>query len=122
VIDLFTKGWLPYTLRWRFKSRNPTRLTDSSRGLTVISSAPDLDFTQVRRLPSTSPMTGGSRVNKRLLQKSDAVFRPIFAANHPLGDGGGEESLEPRAAPRRPEVRTSGRRSLHRRVPLSNAG
>ena len=94
VIDLHTRGWLPYTLRWKFK------VTESNppHGFKLVAEGDfvgtgewtfkqDGDFVDVTYDWRIS-------VNKKLLQIGTPVFRPIFAANHRWAMARGEESLE----------------------------
>ena len=94
VIDLYTKGWLPYTLRWRFtvtESRAPYGLTLQAEG----------DF--VGRGIWTFEADGGwvnvtydwkIRAEKPLLRRFSVLMKPIFAANHRWAMRQGEASLK----------------------------
>ena len=94
MIDLFTKGWLPYTLRWRFKiSENDPpehfRLEASGdftgRGIwTLRQDGPTAEVTYDWRI----------RADKPLLRAFSFVLKPIFAANHRWAMERGKESLE----------------------------
>lgn len=94
VIDLFTKGWLPYTLRWRFtvtESRPPQGFTLAAAGdfvgTGVWTFEQDGAFANVAydwRIAAT----------KTLLRIGTPVFRPIFGANHRWAMARGEESLD----------------------------
>jgi hypothetical protein len=93
VIDLFTKGWLPYTLRWQFRvseSRYPRGFTLEAWG----------DF--VGRGIWTFDQDGEYvcitydwkiRADKTLLRNFSFIMKPIFAANHRWAMKKGEESL-----------------------------
>lgn len=93
VIDLYTKGWLPYTLRWRFtvsESRRPLGFTLVAEGDFVGSGVwtfkQEGEFASVGydwRIVATKP----------LLRIGTPVFRPIFGANHRWAMARGEESL-----------------------------
>jgi hypothetical protein len=93
VIDLYTKGWLPYTLRWQF------RVTESN-------------YPYGFKLEAWGDFTGrgiwafeqdGEYVNitydwkviadKPLLRDFSFIMKPIFAANHHWAMKKGEESL-----------------------------
>ena len=93
-IELETKGWLPYTLRWRF------RVTESRapHGFSLVA---DGDFvgTGVWTLEQDgdyADVTYDWRIaaDKPLLKYGTPVFRPIFAANHRWAMARGLESLE----------------------------
>ena len=93
IIDLHTKGWLPYTLRWRFK------ITES-RGAAGFSLAADGDFvgTGVWTLEQHGEVVDVRydwriRADKPLLRYGSFIFRPIFSANHHWAMARGEESL-----------------------------
>ena len=94
VIDLYTKGWLPYTLRWDFTvtaSNRPSgfRLVAHGdfEGAGVWKITPDGDHAEATydwRISAEKP----------LLRYGSFVFRPIFAANHRWAMAHGEESLD----------------------------
>ena len=94
IIDLYTKGWLPYTLRWRFKvteSRAP-------HGFSLVA-AGDFVGTGVWTLEQDGEyanVTYDWRIaaDKPLLSYGTPVMRPIFAANHRWAMARGLESLE----------------------------
>jgi hypothetical protein len=92
-IELDTKGWLPYTLRWRF------RVTES-RGDAGFALVADGDF--VGTGVWTLEQHGGTvdvqydwriRADKALLRYGTPIFRPIFGVNHRWAMARGEESL-----------------------------
>lgn len=100
VVDLYTKGWLPYTLRWQF------RVTESNppRGFAIEASG---DFVG-RGVWTLTPEaaageSGGPRTRveydwrilaeKGLLKRLSFVAKPFFAANHRWAMGRGEQSL-----------------------------
>jgi Polyketide cyclase / dehydrase and lipid transport len=94
VIDLYTKGWLPYTLRWNFTvvdSRRPSGFKLVAHG--------DFEGTGVwtiRQDGDFAEATYDWRISaeKPLLRYGSVVFRPIFAANHRWAMARGLESLE----------------------------
>jgi len=93
VIDLHTKGWLPYTLRWRFK-------VTESRGVEGFSLVAEGDFvgTGVWTLKQNGDVVDVQydwriRADKPLLRYGSFIFRPIFSANHRWAMARGEESL-----------------------------
>lgn len=94
VVDLYTKGWLPYTLRWQFRvteSRYPYGFTLDAWG----------DF--VGRGIWTFEEDGAYvnitydwsiRADKPLLRYFSFIFKPIFSANHRWAMQKGLESLQ----------------------------
>jgi hypothetical protein len=94
VVDLYTKGWLPYTLRWQFRvteSRYPYGSTLEATG----------DF--VGRGIWTFEEDGSNvnisydwkiRADKPILRYGSFLMKPIFAANHHWAMRKGEESLK----------------------------
>jgi hypothetical protein len=93
VVDLHTKGWLPYTLRWRFK-------VTESRGAAGFSLVADGDFvgTGVWTLEEHAGVVDVRydwriRADKPLLRYGSFIFRPIFSANHRWAMARGEQSL-----------------------------
>jgi hypothetical protein len=93
VIDLYTKGWLPYTLRWSFRVTE----THYPHGFTLEASG---DF--IGRGIWTFEQDGvfvnivydwKIRVGKPLLSQLSWLLKPIFSANHRWAMRKGEESL-----------------------------
>ena len=93
VIDLYTKGWLPYTLRWQFRvteSRYPHGFTLEAwgdfvgRGIWTLEQ--DGDWVEVT-------YDWKIDANKPLLRYLSFLMKPIFAANHRWAMAKGEESL-----------------------------
>ena len=94
VIDLYTKGWLPYTLRWNFT------VTESERpkGFRLVAHG-DFEGTGVWTITQTGEYTEATydwriSAEKPLLRYGSFVFRPIFAANHRWAMARGLESLD----------------------------
>jgi carbon monoxide dehydrogenase subunit G len=100
VVDLYTKGWLPYTLRWQFRVTE----SDPPRGFAIEASG---DFVG-RGVWTITPEaaageSGGPRTRveydwrivaeKGLLKRLSFVAKPFFAANHRWAMGRGEQSL-----------------------------
>ena len=104
VIDLYTKGWLPYTLRWNFTVIESTRPT----GLRLVAHG-DFEgsgvWTIAREIDCTVA-TYDWRISaeKPLLRFGTVVFRPIFGANHRWAMARGHESLELEVRRRRGEA------------------
>jgi hypothetical protein len=109
VVDLYTKGWLPYTLRWKF------RVTEASEtgfklvaegdfdGYGIWTFEPDGEWTKVKYEWVVS-------ANKPLLRNLSFLMKPIFSANHHWAMRKGEESLQLELARRR--AKTSQERAL----------
>jgi hypothetical protein len=93
VVDLHTKGWLPYTLRWTLRITEP--LTDTGFALeatgdlegtgrwTFTQDGPEVLITYDWRIQATKP----------LLRRLAWLMKPAFAANHRWAMQKGEESL-----------------------------
>jgi hypothetical protein len=101
VYDLLTKGWLPYTLRWKLR-----RIAkDPPHGYTIeawgdfvgrgewrfTADGPWCDVTYDWRI----------RADKPLLRALSWLLKPIFAANHRWAMARGEDSLKAELARRR---------------------
>ena len=93
VVELWTKGWLPYTLRWRFT-------TTENRGAAGLALIADGDFRGEGRWTFTQdgPWVEAVydwriRAEKPLLRRMSWLLKPAFAANHRWAMGKGEESL-----------------------------
>ena len=92
VVELHTKGWLPYTLHWSFRvteSRRPFGFSLEAWG--------DFEGTASglsRRTgaSSTSLRLENSR-EKPLLRYLSFLLKPMFSANHRWAMARGEESL-----------------------------
>ena len=93
LVGLHTKGWLPYTLRWRFRvteKRPPTRLALAALGdfvgagvWTLAAAGDDTEVTYDWRI----------RAEKPLLRSLSFLLKPLFAMNHRWAMEKGEESL-----------------------------
>ncbi len=93
VVDLWTKGWLPYTLRWRFT----TTSSDGARGFAL---AAEGDFRGTGVWTFTQhgayvDLAYDWRISaeKPLLKRLTWLMRPAFSANHRWAMRKGEESL-----------------------------
>jgi len=93
VVSLYTKGWLPYTLRWQFRvteSRHPYGFTLEAWG--------DFDGRGIWTFEQDGDWINISydwkiRADKPLLRILSPVLKPIFSANHHWAMAKGEESL-----------------------------
>ena len=93
TLDLRTKGWLPYTLRWRLRITEP--VTDAGFALeasgdlegrgrwTFEQDGPEAVVTYDWRVSATKP----------LLRRLSWLLRPAFAANHRWAMARGQQSL-----------------------------
>jgi hypothetical protein len=101
VVELHTRGWLPYTLRWSFrvvKSHPPDGYTIEAwgdfvgRGVWAFWQDGDIsDITYDWQI----------RADKPLLRWFSPILKPIFRANHRWAMARGEESLVRELARRR---------------------
>ena len=104
VIDLYTKGWLPYTLRWQFRITETNMPHGFSleawgdfigRGIwTFEQDGPDALATYDWKL----------RAGKPLLRRLSFLLKPVFSANHHWAMRMGEESLLLELARRRAQT------------------
>ena len=101
TIDLWTKGWLPYTLRWRFT----TTRNDGAGGIALRA---DGDFvgggiwTFVQHGDQCNAFYDWRiRAEKPLLRRLTWLMRPVFSANHRWAMRKGEESMRIELARRR---------------------
>jgi len=93
VVELYTKGWLPYTLRWRFT-------TTRNGGVDGLSLLAEGDFNGTGTWVFKQD---GAFVNafydwriaaeKPLLRRLTWLLRPAFSANHRWAMRKGEESM-----------------------------
>jgi hypothetical protein len=93
VIDLYTKGWLPYTLRWQFRItdvRHPHGFSLEAWGDFVGCGV--WTFEQDGKWVNIT-YDWNIRADKPLLRYLSFIMKPIFAANHRWAMAKGEESL-----------------------------
>ena len=93
TLELHTKGWLPYTLRWTLRITEP--LTDAGFALeatgdlegtgrwTFVQDGPEVAMTYDWRVDATKP----------LLRRLGWLLKPAYEANHRWAMRRGEESL-----------------------------
>ena len=93
IVELHTKGWLPYTIRWRFRaleSDYPRRITIAAEGDLTGRGAwtftPDGEWTDIR-------YDWEIRGDKPLFRTLSFLLKPAFAANHRWAMARGAESL-----------------------------
>jgi hypothetical protein len=101
VTDLYTKGWLPYTLRWQFRVTE----TNHPYGFTLEAWG-DFDGRGIWTLEQDGPYVNITydwqiRADKPLLGDYSFIMRPLFEANHRWAMRKGEESLKLELARRR---------------------
>lgn len=109
VISLYTKGWLPYTLRWQFRvteSRWPNGFSLEAWGDFVGTGVWIFD-----QIGEWVDITYDWRVtaDKPLLRRLSFLLKPIFSANHQWAMRRGEESLRLELARR--HARTAAERT-----------
>lgn len=94
VVDLYTKGWLPYTLRWSFRVtevRQPQTFSLEAwgdfigRGIWTF--AQDGEWTNITYDWKVS-------AGKPLLRNLSWLLKPVFSANHRWAMDMGEQSLK----------------------------
>jgi hypothetical protein len=94
VVSLYTKGWLPYTLRWQFRvteSHYPYGFSLEAwgdfvgRGIWTFEQ--DGEFVNIT-------YDWKLRADKFILSKLSFLMKPIFSANHRWAMERGEESLK----------------------------
>jgi hypothetical protein len=93
TVEVFTKGWLPYTLRWTLRITEP--MTDTGFALaasgdlagtgrwTFRPDGPEVVITYDWQVTATKP----------LVKRLSRLLRPAFEANHRWAMSRGEESL-----------------------------
>ncbi len=94
IASLYTKGWLPYTLRWQFRvteSRYPHGYTFEAWG--------DFEGRGIWTLEQAGRIVNITYdwhilANKPMLRALSFLLRPIFSANHRWAMARGEESLK----------------------------
>ena len=93
VVSLYTKGWLPYTLRWDF------RVTEvRTDGFTLVATG-DFDGRGIWTFEQDGSWVNITydwkiKAEKPLLRYFSFIMKPIFSANHRWAMGKGEESLK----------------------------
>ena len=94
VVALYTKGWLPYTLRWKFRVTQ----TDFPVGF-ALEAFGDLAGKGVWLFEQSGEnclVTYDWRINaeKPLLRRLSFIMKPLFEANHRWAMDKGEQSLQ----------------------------
>ena len=93
VVSLYTKGWLPYTLRWQF------RVTDVRPDGYTLTAWGDFNGRGIWTFEQDGPWVNAIydwkiMAEKPLLRYFSFLMKPIFAANHRWAMAKGEESLQ----------------------------
>jgi hypothetical protein len=109
VVDLYTKGWLPYTLRWQFLVTEV-----NAHGFTLVASG-DFEGRGIWTFKQDGPLVDivydwKISAEKPLLRNFSFLIKPIFEANHRWAMARGEESL--RLELERRHARTEEERAL----------
>jgi polyketide cyclase/dehydrase/lipid transport protein len=110
VVELYTKGWLPYTLRWAFRVTE----SDYPHGF-ALEAWGDFNGRGIWSLRQDGTLVEviydwRIRADKPLLKAFSFLLKPFFAANHRWAMQRGEESLKIELARR------------HARTPEERAG
>lgn len=106
VVSLHTRGWLPYTLRWKFRVRErnyPHGFTLEAWGDFVGSGR--WHFEQDGAWVNVT-YDWTVRANKPILRRLSFLLKPLFAANHRWAMAQGEKSLAAELARRRAAIRS----------------
>jgi hypothetical protein len=92
--SLYTKGWLPYTLRWQF------RVTEAQKPLGFsLEASGDFQGRGIWKFEQDDKWVNVTcdwkiHADKPLLRSPSWLFKPIFSANHRWAMAKGEESLK----------------------------
>jgi len=92
VVVLYTKGWLPYTLRWEF------RVTEVREAGFTLEAWGDFEGRGIWTFEQDGPWVNVIYdwkiiAEKPLLRYFSVIMKPIFSANHHWAMAKGEESL-----------------------------
>jgi hypothetical protein len=94
LVELYTKGWLPYTLQWKFRVKN----TNKPNGLEIEAIG---DFIgrgiwtfEANELGTDIIYDWKIEATKPFLKKLSWLLKPAFSANHLWAMSKGEESLK----------------------------
>ncbi|MGB8348450.1 MAG: hypothetical protein WCD86_26450 [Ktedonobacteraceae bacterium] len=99
-VSLYTKGWLPYTLRWNF------RVSEVGKNTFTIVAWGDFEGRGIWTFEQDGPWVNVTydwkiSAEKPLLRYFSLIMKPIFSANHRWAMAKGEESLRLELARRR---------------------
>lgn len=94
VVELYTKGWLPYTLRWKFRvTRAEFPLGFSLEAIGDFVGQGVWAFRQIAPDTCEAEYDWKIAAEKPLLKLLTPVLRPLFSFNHEWAMRRGEESL-----------------------------
>ena len=93
VVNLYTKGWLPYTLRWDF------RVTEVRKDGFTLMAWGDFNGRGIWTFEQDGPWVNITydwkiKAEKPLLRYFSFIMKPLFSANHHWAMAKGEESLK----------------------------
>ena len=92
LVELYTKGWLPYTLRWSFRVKEATATGSIIEALGDFVGHGIWTFTQDGDAV-IAKYDWKIRADKPLLRRLSRLLKPVFSANHHWAMARGEESL-----------------------------
>jgi len=94
LVELYTKGWLPYSLRWKFRVTETNFPTGFS--LQALGDFVGTGVWRFQQMDETCIVTYDWRISaeKPLLKKLSWLLRPAFSANHLWAMKKGFQSLE----------------------------
>lgn len=88
VFQVHSRGWLPYTLRWRFRRTDGLAL----RAWGDLEGSGEWQLTELGG-HTVVTFTWSVRADKPLLRYGSWLLKPVFAANHRWAMRRGEEAL-----------------------------
>lgn len=93
LVKLYTKGWLPYTLRWQFRVSD---VSETGFGLNAEGDFVGRGEWSFKQEGSAVLVTYDWRIraDKPFLKAFSFIMKPIFSANHHWAMAKGEESLK----------------------------
>lgn len=95
LIELYTKGWLPYTLRWKFRVVNVQKpQTVEIEALGDFIGHGKWTFSAAENQQCKVTYDWKIEAKKPLLKKLSWLMKPAFSANHEWAMKKGEESLK----------------------------
>jgi hypothetical protein len=96
VVELFTKGWLPYSLTWRFRVTDVDPKNHSGFALDAFGDLAGRGVWRFEQQGKMCHITYDWRISaeKPILKYLSFLLKPIFAANHHWAMNKGLESLK----------------------------